>query len=99
VEIVFCGEWTDSLYTTDKFHCFVRITEQRANFAFYCINWFVFITVVESDFCAEWTDSLYTADKIQCFVRIFERERILLYTALTGWFYNCGIKCLLRGMD
>jgi hypothetical protein len=38
------------------FMCFVRISEQTATFALYCINWLVFITVVESVYSAARTE-------------------------------------------
>ena len=44
--------------------CFVRISEQTATFAFYSINWLIFITEMESVCCAVRTDSLYTADYV-----------------------------------
>ena len=47
--------------------CFVRISEQTATFALYIINWFVFITVVESVYSAVRTDSLYNADYVSSF--------------------------------
>jgi hypothetical protein len=28
-----------------------------------------------------------------------DRQRLLLYTTLTDWFYNRGVKCLQRGTD
>ena len=45
--------------------CFVRISEQTATFALYCINWLVFMTVVESVYCAVRTESLYNTDTIR----------------------------------
>ena len=47
------------------FMCFVRISEQTATFALHCINWLVFITVVESVYSAVRTESLYNTDKIR----------------------------------
>ena len=47
------------------FMCFVRISEQTAIFALYCINWLVFITEVESVYCAVNIESLYNTDKIR----------------------------------
>jgi len=44
--------------------CFVRISEQRATFALYIINWLVFKTVVESVYSEVRTDSLYKADYV-----------------------------------
>jgi hypothetical protein len=41
---------------------FVRISEQKTNFALYFINWLVFITVVESVYSAVRADSSYKAD-------------------------------------
>ena len=43
---------------------FVRISEQTATLALYNINWFIFITVVESVYWAVRTDSLYKADYV-----------------------------------
>jgi hypothetical protein len=40
------------------------MSEQRATFALYIINWLVFITVVESVYCAVRSDSLYEADYV-----------------------------------
>jgi hypothetical protein len=48
VKSVYCAEWTDSLYTTEKMLCFVRISEKKTDFPLYCIKWLVFINVVES---------------------------------------------------
>ena len=45
--------------------CFVRISEQTATFALYCINWLVFITEVESVYCAVRFESLYKTDTIR----------------------------------
>ena len=39
------------------FECFLGISEQKATFALYVINWLVFITMVESVYCAVRTDS------------------------------------------
>ena len=47
------------------FMCFVRISEQTATFALYCMNLLVFITVVESVYSAVRTKSLYNIDKIR----------------------------------
>ena len=47
------------------FTCFVRISEETATFAFYCINWLLFITVVESVYSAVHIESLYNTDKIR----------------------------------
>ena len=47
------------------FMCFVRIWEQTATFAFYCINWLVFITVKECVYCAVQIESLYNTDTIR----------------------------------
>ena len=44
---------------------FVRISEQTATFALYCINWLVFITVVESVYSAVRIESLYNTDAIR----------------------------------
>ena len=44
--------------------CFVRISEETATFALYCINWLVFITEVESVYCAVRIESLYNTDPI-----------------------------------
>ena len=44
---------------------FVRISEQRATFALYCINWLVFITVMESVYSAVRIESLYNTDTIR----------------------------------
>ena len=41
------------------FTCTVQISEQTATLALYCINWLVFITVVESVYSAVRTESLY----------------------------------------
>ena len=41
------------------FMCLVWISEQTATFALYCINWLVFITVVESVYSAVRIESLY----------------------------------------
>jgi hypothetical protein len=41
---------------------FVRVSEQKANFGLYNINWLVIITVVESVYSAVRTDCLYKAD-------------------------------------
>ena len=46
------------------FMCFVRMSEQTASFAVHCINWLVFITMVESVYNAVWTESLYNTDTI-----------------------------------
>ena len=46
------------------FMCFVRISEETATFALYCINWLVFITEVESVYCAVRIESLYNTDPI-----------------------------------
>ena len=43
------------------FMCFVRISEQTAIFALYCINWLGFISAVESVYCAVRTESLNKA--------------------------------------
>ena len=45
--------------------CFVRISEQTATFALYCINWPVFISVVESVYSAVRSESLYDTDTIR----------------------------------
>ena len=45
--------------------CFVRISEQTATFALYCIDWLVFITVVESVYSALRIESLYNTDTIR----------------------------------
>jgi hypothetical protein len=42
--------------------CFVPISEQKATFVFYVINWLDFITLVESVYSAVRIDSLYKAD-------------------------------------
>ena len=47
------------------FVCSVRISEQTAIFALYCINLPVFITEVESVYCAVRTESLYNTDTIR----------------------------------
>ena len=47
------------------FMCFVRISEQTATFALYCIHWLVFITVVESVYSAVSIESLYKTDTIR----------------------------------
>ena len=47
------------------FMCFVRMSEQTATFALYCINWLVFITVVESVYSAVRIESLYNTDTIR----------------------------------
>ena len=44
------------------FMYFVWMSEQTATFALYCINWLVFITVVESVYSAVRTESLYNTD-------------------------------------
>jgi hypothetical protein len=44
--------------------CFVRISEQTATFAFYIIEWMVFITEVESVYSAVRTESLYKTDHV-----------------------------------
>ena len=44
---------------------FVRISQQRATFALYYINWLVFITVVESVYSAVRIESLYNTDTIR----------------------------------
>jgi hypothetical protein len=43
---------------------FLRISEQRAAFAVYAIDWLVSVTVVESVYSAVRTDSLYKADYV-----------------------------------
>jgi hypothetical protein len=45
--------------------CFVRISEQTANFTLYNINRLVFITEVECVYCAVQTESLYRPDKFR----------------------------------
>ena len=45
--------------------CSVRISEQTATFALYCIDWLVFITVVESVYSAVRTESLHNTDTIR----------------------------------
>jgi hypothetical protein len=40
---------------------YVRISEQRATFALYIINWLLFIIVVENVYSAVRTDGLYKA--------------------------------------
>ena len=45
--------------------CFVWISEETATFALYCINWIVFITMVESVEGAVRTKSLYNTDTIR----------------------------------
>ena len=47
------------------FMCFVRISEETATFALYCINWLVFITVMESVYCEVRPGSLYDTDTIR----------------------------------
>ena len=47
------------------FMCFVRISEQTATFALYCINWLVFITETECVDCAARIESLYNTDTIR----------------------------------
>ena len=47
------------------FMCFVRISEQTATFALYCLNWLFFITVVESVYSAVRIESLYNTDMIR----------------------------------
>ena len=42
----------------------LRISEQRATLALYCINWLVFITEVESVYCAVSIESLHNTDMI-----------------------------------
>jgi len=42
----------------------VGISDQRVAFAFYIINWLVFINVVGSVYCAVRTDTLYKADYV-----------------------------------
>ena len=44
--------------------CFVRISEQTATSALYCINGLVFITDVESVYCAVRIEFLYNTDTI-----------------------------------
>ena len=46
------------------FICFVRISEQTATCATYCINWLVFMAEMKSVHSAVRTDSLYKADNI-----------------------------------
>ena len=45
-----------------NFVCFVRISEQTANFALHDIKSLVFITEMESVYCAVCTESLYNTD-------------------------------------
>ena len=45
--------------------CFVRISEQPATIALYCINGLVFITDVESVHCAVGIEFLYNTDTIR----------------------------------
>ena len=47
------------------FICSVRISEQTATLALYCINWLVFITELESVYCAVRIESLYNTDTIR----------------------------------
>ena len=47
------------------FMYFVRISEQTATFALYCINSLAFITEVESVYCAVRIESLYNTDTIR----------------------------------
>ena len=51
--------WWNSTWCSLGVEWFVRISEQTATFAFYIINWLVFITVVNRVYCAVWTHSLY----------------------------------------
>ena len=48
-----------------EFMCFVLISEQKTTFALYCINWLVFITVVESVYSAVRIESLHNTDTIR----------------------------------
>ena len=50
--------------------CFVRISEQRADFVLYSIDWLGCITVVGSVHCAVRADSLYKADLYLVFKRL-----------------------------
>ena len=45
--------------------CFVRISEETATFAFYCINWLLYITEVQSVYSAVPIESLYNTDTIR----------------------------------
>ena len=47
------------------FMCFVRISEQTATFALYCINLQVFIIEVESVYCAVRIESFHKTDTIR----------------------------------
>ena len=47
------------------FFYFVWISEQTETFAFYCLNWLVFITVVESVYSAVRIESLYDTDTVR----------------------------------
>ena len=47
------------------FMSLVRISEQIATFVLYCMNWLVFMTVVESVYSAVRIKSLYNKDKIR----------------------------------
>ena len=44
---------------------FVWLSEQTATFALYCINWLVFITVLESIYSAVRVELLYNTDTIR----------------------------------
>ena len=44
---------------------FVTIAEQTATFVLYCMNWLVFITMVESVYSAVRIESLYNIDTIR----------------------------------
>ena len=60
--------------------CSVRILEQTATFALYCINWLVFITEVDSVYCAVRIESLYNTDTIRFYkVNPLNTKRRLLY--------------------
>ena len=45
--------------------CFVWLSEQTVTFALYCIDWLVFITVLESVYSAVRIESLYNTDRIR----------------------------------
>ena len=47
------------------FTCFVRISEETATFALYCINWLVFKTEVESVYCVVRFESLNNTERIR----------------------------------
>jgi hypothetical protein len=75
-----------------EFMCFVWISEQTVTFALYCINWLVFITVVESVYCAIRTGSLYIILRSAHTVYLCvlcgseNKQRLFHCTALTDWF-------------